>query len=106
MATMFLCFSFVRIATLLSSLFLYFWVIRCSLGATYTAAFSFAVLCQLFTFSVSWDGTEVFSDRIMLFVFFYDAFLITTAPDMIFEVLCLLLKVTCCDVGSAEVIST
>ena len=30
----------------------YFWVIRCSVGAMYTVAFSFTVLCQLFTFSV------------------------------------------------------
>ena len=55
MATMFLCFSVLRsisVAYLLSFLFFYFWVIRCSVGATYTVAFSFAVLCQLFTFSV------------------------------------------------------
>ena len=47
---MFLCFGVLRITILLSSLFLYFWVIRCSVGATYTVAFSFPVLCRLFTF--------------------------------------------------------
>ena len=44
------------IATLLSSFFYIFLVIRRSVDATYTAAFSFAVLCQLFTFSVIWEG--------------------------------------------------
>ena len=38
-------------ALLIRSLF-YFWVIRCSVGATYTVVFSFTVLCQLLTFSV------------------------------------------------------
>ena len=52
MATMFLCFSVLRSISLAYALFFIFWAIRCSVGATYTLAFSFAVLCQLFSFSV------------------------------------------------------
>ena len=47
---------FYAVSALLIRSFFYFWVIRCSVsisvGATYTVAFSFTVLCQLFTFSV------------------------------------------------------
>ena len=72
----------------------YVWVIRCSVGATYAVAFSFAVLCQLFTFSVIcyFDyAVYIFFIMVlgMLFFFFisqiglsclyfYDAFLIAT----------------------------
>ena len=53
---MFLCFSVLRSISVAYLLFVfnsnfYFWVIRCSVGATYTVAFSFAVLCHLFTYS-------------------------------------------------------
>ena len=85
MATMFLCFSVLRSISLAYSLFFFIWVIRCSVGATYTVAFSFAVLCQLFTFSVIcyfryavlyflWRCWACYffysSDRIMLLLFF------------------------------------
>ena len=41
----------------------------------------------------------------MLLLFFMMLTLLPKGHDKLFEILCLLLKVMCCDVGSAEVIS-
>ena len=59
-------------------------------------------------FYIFYDGVGYvmffyFSDRIMLLLFCMK--LSYRHKDMIFKILCVLLKVTRCDVGSAEVIS-
>ena len=65
---MFYAVSALRISSLFIFIFLfYFWVIRCSVGATYTVAFLFAVLCQFFTFSVI-----CYFDYVVSILFFHD----------------------------------
>ena len=64
-------------ALLISSLFFlflyfYFWL-RCSVGATYRVAFSFAVSCQLFIFSVICyfdSAVYIFYDVVGYVIFF------------------------------------
>ena len=54
MATMFLCLSVLRSISVAYLLFFFIliFIFGCSVAATFTVAFSFAVLWQLFTYSV------------------------------------------------------